>query len=725
MMASDVAGEASGVGAEAGGLRRGFGRLPAVLWWSLLELFVVTGLVVAQPLLDVAGKAPDFFVLHRVGRFEILLLVAMVVVVPGLVLWLGELVVWLVGRWRLVGLAHVAVLAGLFAVLALEVGKKTTGLRGKRLVLAALVVGVLVGVVYRRWSGVRLWLRYLAPAPVVFALLFVTVSPTAPLVLPGRAAQGAGTVPVRTHPGGTLPPVVMVFFDEFPLQSLLDSSGRIDRRVYPRFADFAADATWYRNATGVSSWTPYAVPAMLTGRYPGKGRAGVAPVSQSYPDNLFTMFGHHYNLKVFETVTQLCPPARCGQTGSRSGFGVVVKDLAKVYKDIASPIEVPVNPDTVGQDISPAASQADGPTALFTNLGQNQPARVDRFLSSINASDPQPTLYFLHVLLPHGPWKYLPDGRVYNAASVGKLVSGRSVWPNPLQHTSRERHLLQLAYTDAIVGKLIDRLKQQGLYDKALVVMTADHGEGFTPGDTMRALGPKNAPGVMWVPMFVKPPHQGQGRIDDRNWEQVDLLPTVADIAGLSVPWTVDGFPQNGPPRRQRTDKLWYNQPGRRRAIPGPSNFQKVLHGVTDTLVRAHQDGAKGFFQFGETADWVYKTPQTIGQIGARGSQTARIKNWATFKSVVPGSTPAPAIIVGAITSGAPPPGSRVVVAINGRIGGVSNLYPPDDGQQPVAFAALVPDFLFKPGPGQRQIQIYLATGAGSQATLHPLGISG
>jgi hypothetical protein len=82
-------------------------------------------------------------------------------------------------------------------------------------------------------------------------------------------------------------------------------------------------------------------------------------------------------------------------------------------------------------------------------------------------------------------------------------------------------------------------------------------------------------------------------------------------------------------------------------------------------------------------------------------------------------------MIVGAITTGAPPPGSRVVVAINGKIGGISNLYPPDDGQQPVAFAALVPDFLFKAGLGQRQIQIYLAIGAGSQVTLHPLDISG
>jgi hypothetical protein len=61
-------------------------------------------------------------------------------------------------------------------------------------------------------------------------------------------------------------PVVMLFFDEFPLTSLLDSRGRVDRRLYPNLARFAREATWYRNATGIGPFTPYAVPAMLTGR---------------------------------------------------------------------------------------------------------------------------------------------------------------------------------------------------------------------------------------------------------------------------------------------------------------------------------------------------------------------------------------------------------------------------------------------------------------------------
>ena len=60
----------------AGGL---LGKLPKELWWALLELFALTGLAIAQPLLDVTGKAPDFFLYHRAGRNQILAVIALIV----------------------------------------------------------------------------------------------------------------------------------------------------------------------------------------------------------------------------------------------------------------------------------------------------------------------------------------------------------------------------------------------------------------------------------------------------------------------------------------------------------------------------------------------------------------------------------------------------------------------------------------------------------------------
>jgi hypothetical protein len=677
---------------------------------DLLELLGLTGFVLTQPLLEVTGRTPDFFALHGLARGGILLLVATVAVLLPLLLWAGEAVVGLLTGERLRRLVHLAVVTGLLTLLALETGKRLLPLRGKRLALAALLVSAVACLLYQRWSGLRLWLRYLAPAPLVFVLLFATTSPAARLILPSHSLA-LSAAPALSSPDRPLPPVVLIFFDELPLKSLLDSRGEVDERVYPRFADFAAHSTWYRNATGIGGWTPFALPSMLTGRYPGKSVLGATPDLEVFPDNLFTLFGHYYNLKAYETIAQLCPPGRCGQAGASSGLSAVLKDTARLYKRLAWPVgDLPPNPKAKKQ----------GPTAYFGNLRQSQLARVDDFLRSINASDPQPTLYFLHLLLPHAPWKYLPDGRSYNASSLGTPVKPGSVWPVPVQQLNQKRHLLQLAYTDKVVGRIVDRLKEQGLYDRSLVLMTADHGEGFTPGDRTRALGRGNASDLMWVPLFVKAPLQRGGRVDDRNWEHVDLLPTIADIAGLRVPWKVDGFSEVGPPMRQRTDKVFYNHPGSPLRRPGPPNFRQVLHGVTDTLMRAHQNGDRGFYQFGATADWIYRSPRRLGTIGG-SAVTVRIRDWDRFRTVDPRGPEVPSMVVGDVLSAPPPPGAVMVVAVNGQVGATSGFYPAKQGWSAATFAALVPVDLFQAGPGQPQLRLYLATRSGAAYRLQPV----
>ena len=221
--------------------------------WALVELFVLSGFAIAQPLLDVTGKSPDFFLFRRADRLDILVLVLGVILLPALLIWGVEVVVGLVSE-RVRRFLHLAAVFGLFTLLAIQVAKKHRPARapagghrpGRR-------AGA--GVLYARQSWVRLWLRYLAPAPVVFALVFLLMSPTSKLVLPARAEASAGSAPAAAA-SGRQPPLVMILFDEFPLSSLLDSKGQIDRRVYPNFAELADQSTWYRNATGVAGYTP-------------------------------------------------------------------------------------------------------------------------------------------------------------------------------------------------------------------------------------------------------------------------------------------------------------------------------------------------------------------------------------------------------------------------------------------------------------------------------------
>jgi hypothetical protein len=696
--------------------------------WALVELFVLSGFAIAQPLLDVTGKSPDFFLFRRADRLDILLLVGLVTLLPPLGAWAVEVVAGLLGE-PLRRLVHLICVTGLFVVLAVEVAKRLSHVRGPRLLLLGVAGGLLAGLLYARAPWLKLWLRYLAPAPLVFALIFLLVSPVSRLVLPARASATATAAPLLAP--GEQPPAVLIFFDEFPLESLLDSKGRVDPRVYPNFAKFAGESSWYRNATGVSGFTPWAMPAMLTGRYPA---AVKAPSYTEYPDNLFTLLGRTYDVKAYETISQLCPPALCkdSQAGTldNTGLRTVLADSARLFKQIISPYDTAVDPasyaDTTAADAAAAQSssgKALDPKFRFNQLRLNQPSRFNDFLRAIKPAAPgaRPPLYFLHVLLPHAPWRYQPSGTEYNYKTFGTGFQSDQT-PTPIIELAHERHLLQLAYTDKLVGQVMAKLRATGLFDRSLVVLTADHGENWTPGEKRRSLGPKGAPQLMWVPLFVKAPHQRQGKVDDRNWEQVDLLPTISRILNVRVPWKMDGLDQTGPPARQRREKWWFDIPGHREVRDGPSNQAAVLRGETDTLVRASQ-GVRGLYRFGAFADLVYKSPQALGPVSGSPLR-ADLDDWDRYKRIDPASGKIPALVSGRLTSPVSPATSSVLVAVNGRIGGESQLFTNRPGQPVATFGVIVPDFLFKAGPGLPQLQAYLVHRESGHATLQPITLA-
>ncbi|MFG2049926.1 sulfatase-like hydrolase/transferase [Micromonospora sp. NPDC048935] len=682
-MAGPVGAAASGdpPGPDAGRWDRGWrGELG-----RLLEVAALVGLVVTQPLLDVLGRSPDFFLFHRAAPAQILLLAALVAVLPTIAVALLGALSRLAGRTARSHI-HTGLVGLLLAALAVQVGRHVTPLRGVPLLLVAVLVGAGGAVGHRRWRAPRRALRLAAAGPVAFVALFLLVSPTSAVVLPRGDGGAAGTA----QGAGVHPPVVMLILDELPLVSLLGADGRIDAARYPHFAELAGASTWYRNATGVSGWTPNALPAMLTGRYPARQ---VAPHYSQYPDNLFTAFGGLYDIRAEETITRLCPPSRCDQPAApEQGLGVLVRETGKLLGRVAGPTESAVDPEDSYREQSRAEAGLDAaepvpadPKFRWDSLDDNQPARFTRFLAGLRPTT-RPTLHFLHLLMPHSPWTYLPSGARYDAPE--DLPNDGAGWVD----LARQRHLAQLGYTDRLIGETLRTLRASGLYDQALVVVTADHGVSFRPGAQGRGLDAiKAAAGeVAWVPMFVKEPRQQTGRVDDRNWEHVDLLPTVADEANIRLPWRVDGRSARQAPRTDGT-KHFYDRPGEPLTFPGgvpAAPPPPAPHPLVGTEVRAGPAGGN-----------------------------ARVADLAAFTATDPDTGTLPALVWGDVPDRIPD-GTLLAVAVNGRIGAVVPAVPPDPGGRRFA-ALLTDDRLFR--AGNNQLDVFQVT---TDGTLRRLALS-
>jgi hypothetical protein len=658
---------------------------------ALAEIVALCGLAIAAPLLDITGRSPDFF-LFRGARFpDILLLVAFVVAVPPLLLWgLGAAARPAGARWRRG--AHVLTVGALCAALAVQAGKALLPLRGLPLALLAVAAGAACVLAYARWSVAGRLLRVAAVGPLVFALLFVAVSPTGALVRAGLASTGLASTGGSAGAGravGPHPPLVVLLFDEFPQLTLLDDAGRIDAARFPAFASLAGDATWYRNATAVRGFTPYALPSMLTGRYPTRK---AAPHYTQYPDNLFTLLAGTYDLRVRESVVNLCPPPSCAGPDAPGGalpglLGASTGLLGRVLSPVdgtTDPTDDYVEPTgarSAGAKAGPRRPDDGVATFRWDRMRDSQPARFREFVADLRrpAAAGRPTLYFVHLLLPHKPFRYLPSGLRY-PAPTGLPRSG--AWWARL---TRERHVLQARYADRLLGEALAELRASGLYDRAAVVVTADHGIAFPAGrGYLRNLtSQEGAAQVGWVPMFVKAPGQRTPRADHRNVLGVDLLPTLASYAGLTVPWRVDGVSAVGPPRAGVEKPFTWDRG--RTIMLDPGNAALVLAGPDDAL------GLPG--------------PPRPDLLGARVDRLP-VAGTAAFRATVPGLDafarvdPAtglvPAFVKGTVPA-AVPAGTPLALALNGVVVAVVPVLPLD-GVRP-RFAAMLGDgSRFRPG---------------------------
>lgn len=275
---------------------------------NALHLSVLSAFAFAEPLFDLLGKTPEFFVVRGSTAGDVVFFALVVAFFPPLLIVAVEALVAWVSVRAMRGL-HLLALAALAADVVLQIVRKDLSGTVPAFAVAA-VLGIAFAALSARLRGLQMFLTVLSPVPIVFIVIFLARVPL------GELSSSARTLAIP--PPRNPVPVVLVVLDEFAEPTLLGPDHLIDAGRFPNFAALAATSTWYRNANAVHEHTPDAVPAILTGQNPKPGRL---PVAQDHPDNIFTLLGSRYRIDAYESVTQLCPEKLCERRHDSFGTG--------------------------------------------------------------------------------------------------------------------------------------------------------------------------------------------------------------------------------------------------------------------------------------------------------------------------------------------------------------------------------------------------------------------
>lgn len=173
-----------------------------------------------------------------------------------------------------------------------------------------------------------------------------------------------------------------------------------------------------------------------------------------------------------------------------------------------------------------------GPTAAERN-GDRTRELFENWLTGVSGDA---VFGFLHIFEPHAPYRA------------------------PQEYAAKDPYDGEVAYADAIVGRFFETLRRRGLYDRALIVVLSDHGEGLGDhGEDEHGFFVYRE--SIQVPLMVRLPNAARAGTSARHPVGLfDLAPTVLSLAGIAVPPQMQGINilSNGLPSRDIYSETYY-----------------------------------------------------------------------------------------------------------------------------------------------------------------------
>ncbi len=144
---------------------------------------------------------------------------------------------------------------------------------------------------------------------------------------------------------------------------------------------------------------------------------------------------------------------------------------------------------------------------------------------------------WVHYTEPHAPY-ISHKGFTFDYKNVPA-----STYPPGTRMKKIEKYDSEIAFTDFHIGKLIEKIKELGLYENSLIIFNGDHGESFGEHNYFRH-GSKLYNSTLHVPMIVKlPGNQLKGTVRKENVSLMDIPPTISSALNMPRFPKMEGLP--------------------------------------------------------------------------------------------------------------------------------------------------------------------------------------
>jgi len=293
------------------------------------------------------------------------------------------------------------------------------------------------------------------------------------------------------------------------------------RDTTPHVDRFAGEGVRFAQMVSASGWTKPSLMTMFTSLPPTLH--GATRARNKLRDGVTTLAAE-LKRAGYQTVGFCSNPTASGTFGFKRGFDV--------YDDFTIPLACDLNLFQDFDDQQRIQTIETSPHVNRLALRWLEKKRKGKFF------------LFLLYLDPHADYSPPPPYDTMFDSDYKGFADGASVYPGKKKTHLTERdkeHVValydgEIRYTDEHVGKLLRKLDELKLVDNTIVLIIGDHGEEFWDhGKTLH--GHSLYEELTRVPWILRyPPKVKAGTVVREQVCHADVMPTLLDLAGLSVP---------------------------------------------------------------------------------------------------------------------------------------------------------------------------------------------